>query len=176
MLWSMNPYRQVNLTIWILHQPPIMSTMPDKLTPQSTQVPAANNIRGLLQDLNEQLEARSNALRQNTPYADVRPSDAKAFMLIARHPRSLSDLGLALGISRQAAHESVHRLVEMGIVALQSDAKDARVKIAHVTPLSKHARAVAFHIVNQIEEDIQQKIGDKKLEQLRSILEELTQS
>jgi hypothetical protein len=36
--------------------------------------------------------------------------------------------------------------------------------------------AAAFHIVNQIEKDIQQKIGDKKLEQLRSILEELTQS
>lgn len=140
--------------------------MNDKKEPQVGQ----NNIRGLVQDLSERFDAKSNELRANTAFASTRPADAKTFMLISRHPRGLTELAQALKISRQAAHKSVSRLVDAGIVSFEFAEGSKRDMIANLTTEGLSARKVGLEIAQAIETFIRKEVGDDDLETLRRIL------
>lgn len=129
-----------------------------------------NNIRGLVQDLSERLDAKSNELRANTAFASTRPADAKTFMLISRHPRGLTELAQALKISRQATHKSVLRLVDAGVVSFELVEGSKRDMIANLTVEGLNARLLGLEIAQAIENTIRKEIGDDDLETLRRIL------
>jgi DNA-binding MarR family transcriptional regulator len=135
----------------------------------------SDNVYGLMQDLTERIADRMTELRSKTPFADVWPSDAKTFMLISRHPRTISDLARALKISRQATHRSVMRLVERGGVELVPAPGSNRDKIAIVTELGKKARSMAAKNNQIVEAEMAEKIGADKVEELRAILKKLQQ-
>lgn len=143
-----------------------MSTMDDK----RDATPGQNNIRGLVQDLSERLDARANELRGNTAFASTRPADAKTFMLISRHPRGLTALSTALKISRQAAHKSVLRLVEAKVVQFDYVEGSKRDMIANLTEDGLKARKVGLEIAGAVEEMIRETVGNEDLETLRRIL------
>lgn len=140
--------------------------MDDKNTFRAGQ----NNIRGLVQDLSERLDAKSNELRSETAFASTRPADAKTFMLISRHARGLTALSQALKISRQAAHKSVLRLVDAGVVSFDYAEGSKRDMIAMLTHEGLSARKVGLEISQTIEGILQEKIGEDDLETLRRIL------
>jgi DNA-binding MarR family transcriptional regulator len=129
-----------------------------------------NNIRGLIQDISERLDMRSNELRAETAFASTRPADAKTFMLISRHSRGLTALAQALKISRQAAHKSVMRLVDAGVVQFDYAEGSKRDMVATLTEEGLAARKVGLGISTTIEDDIRKEIGDDDLENLRRIL------
>ena len=132
--------------------------------------PGQNNIRGLVQDLSERLDAKSNELRSDTAFASARPADAKTFMLISRHARGLTALSKALKISRQAAHKSVLRLVEAGVVRFDYVEGSRRDMIANLTEEGLKARKVGLEIAGAVEDMIRGKVGADDLENLRRIL------
>lgn len=136
-------------------------------------LPRQDNIKGLVQDLSEVLDARMGELRKGTPLEGVRPSDAKTFMMAARHPRSIAALAKSQGISRQAAHKSVQRLVDRGVVELKPSPTDNRDKLVHVTANGQTVRRLAARSLEQIEREIEDKIGKSRLEEFRRILREL---
>lgn len=135
-----------------------------------------NNIRGLIQDISEQLDAKSNELRKETVFASTRPADAKTFMLISRHPRGLTALSQALKVSRQAAHKSVQRLVEVGVVQFDYVEGSSRDMIATLTTNGLQARKVGLEIAQTIENLVRNEIGDEDTETLRRILIRLNKS
>ena len=135
-----------------------------------------DNIRGLVQDLSEQLDFRMVQLREGTENASVRPADAKMFMLISREPRTLSKLANALNISRQAAHSSVQRLVERGVISLEYAPDNKRDKIPRVTEKGQAARKAAALNIKTLEAEIGELLGAKRHEQLRDILRTLNQA
>jgi len=116
--------------------------------------PKFDNIRGLVQDLAEQLDNRMVELRKSSPATSVRPADAKVFMLIARHPRSLSQLAMAMDISRQAAHAAVQRLVEHGVIRLEFAQGSKRDKIPQVTEKGHKIRQLVARHLSQLEEEM----------------------
>lgn len=128
------------------------------------------NIRGLIQDLSELLDQRMAELRKGTEYENARPSDAKVFMLAARKQRTAADIGKALGISKQAAHKSVQRLIEAGLVELAPAPNSNRNKIIHITDEGQKVRSHAAQSIKTIEAEIEQKIGAENKERLREIL------
>lgn len=132
--------------------------------------PGQNNIRGLVQDLAERLDSESDMLRKKTVFASTRPADAKAFMLISRQARGLTDLSKALKISRQAAHKSILRLVDAGVVQFDYVEGSRRDMIANLTPEGYKARKVGLGIAGAIEELVCEKIGDDDLQTLKRIL------
>jgi DNA-binding MarR family transcriptional regulator len=134
-----------------------------------------NNIRGLVQDLSERLDAKSNDLRSATPFASTRPADAKTFMLISRNPRGLTALSKALKISRQAAHMSVMRLVDAGMVSFEFAEGSKRDMVANLTEEGLKGRQVGLKIAATIEGAIREKVGDQDLETLRRILMKLNE-
>ncbi len=132
-----------------------------------------NNLRGLIQDLSEQLDERMIELRSGTPLDRVRPFDAKVFMLASRAPRSSAKIARALNVSKQAVQASVNRLLEQGVVAHEALPGNKKEKIISITPEGEKARLlVAGHIVT-LETEIAEIIGTQKAEQLRDILIEL---
>lgn len=137
-------------------------------------LPSPNNIKGLVQDLTEQLDARMAELRVGTPFESVRPSDVKTFMLVARHPRTVSDVARALSVSRQAIHGSVRRLMKRGMIELQPAPGSRRDKIAAVTEEGHVARREVARNLGILESELKSRIGSERLEILRSILVELT--
>ena len=143
-----------------------MSTMGDKKYPLVVH----DNIRGLIQDLSEQFDAMSDVARKQTVFADARPADAKTFMLISRHPRGLTELAKALKISRQAAHKSVQRLVEAGLIEFEFAEGSKRDKIARITKPGLEARKVGLGIAAQVEAYVKERVGEEGLEQLRRLL------
>lgn len=138
-----------------------------------TGLPAHNNIRGLVQDAQELLDARMVQLRQGTELAQVRPADAKLFMLVARHPRNFSELARSMGISRQAVHLALRRLEDVGVIRLELMPGSQRDKIAIVTDRGREAQRHVSQLLGQLEQDITDRIGQENLTTLRSILSEL---
>ncbi len=149
-----------------------MSTMNDK----ESRLPRFDNIKGLVQDLTEKLDVRMHSLRVGTEFEHLRPSDAKTFMLIARHPRHISELARDLGITRQATHNSILRLIENGLIELHPAPGSKRDKIPLVTEKGQALRRFAAKNLFIIEAELEAKIGAERLEQLRGILIELLQN
>lgn len=137
------------------------------------KLPNQNNIKGLVQDLVEKLDIRMHLMRKGTPWEDVRTSDAKLFMLSARHQRSITDLAKALGISRQAAHKSVQRLLDHGVIELQQLPGNSRDKYVVITDEGNKARIQAAKNLKAIESEIEKKIGKKRLAAFRQTLIDL---
>ena len=142
-----------------------LSTMGDK-----KRYVGPDNIRGLVQDLAERSDALAHEIREKTVFAGTRPADAKAFMLISRRPRGLTELAKALQVSRQAAHKAVQRLVDAGVVSYDYAEGSKRDMIATLTKDGLEARKVGLQIAATVEDWVSERIGKDDLETLRSLL------
>lgn len=129
-----------------------------------------HNLRGLIQDLSEYSDILAHEIREKTVFAGTSQADAKTFMLISRHPRGITDLAKALNISRQAAHKSVRRLVEVGVVSYELAPGSRRDRIARITDQGLEARKVGLEIAAGVERNFRERIGEEDLETLRSLL------
>lgn len=133
-----------------------------------------DNIRGLVQDVSEVFDEMANMLRQKTAFVDTRPADAKTFMLISRHPRGLTALANALGITRQATHRSVQRLVAADLVEFNYVDGSKRDMIATLTKAGLEAQKVGLGIAANIEQQVIGEIGQDDAAALRRILKQLS--
>ncbi|MBL4799529.1 MAG: winged helix-turn-helix transcriptional regulator [Oleispira sp.] len=140
---------------------------------KKNNLPNPTNVKGLMQDLVEKLDSKMQMKRKGTLWEDVRPSDAKLFLLTARHQRSIADLAKALGISRQAAHKSVKRLLDRDVVELRQFPGNNRDKIVVITDAGNTARIMVAKSLGAIESEIEERIGKKRLEEFRQTLLDL---
>lgn len=132
-----------------------------------------DNLRGLIQDVSEAFDKKANTLREKTVFADVRPSDAKTFMLIARHPRGLTELANAMNISRQAAHKSIQHLLSKGLITYELAEGSKRDKIAKLTKQGLEAQNVGHKIAAAIEQHAIDRVGEQDTMILKRLLMEL---
>ncbi len=115
-------------------------------------------------------------MRADTPFGAVRPSDAKTFMLASRHPRTVSEIARALGVSRQATHRSIQRLMDRGVIELRPAPGSRRDKIAVVTEAGHLAREEVAQQLEALEAELEALVGIERLEALRQILLDLTRA
>ena len=85
-----------------------------------TPVVPLDNIRSLLSNLSVEIDYRFIRFRRGTRYENVRPSDVRVFVAATRGRRTISDVAMALNVTRQAVHASVKRLAALKILELQS--------------------------------------------------------
>ncbi|CTQ56101.1 MarR family protein [Roseibium album] len=145
---------------------PKLSSMSDKKPTQ----PHFANIRGLVADLNEHLDQRMVQLRKGTDLDAARPADANLFMMISRNPRTISELARDKGVSRQAVHASVSRLVELGAIRLEPVPGNKRDKLPVPTELGQQARARVGGLLRELEAELVGVLGKEDLEIFRSLL------
>ncbi|MBO6511052.1 MarR family winged helix-turn-helix transcriptional regulator [Roseibium sp.] len=132
--------------------------------------PRFTNIRGLIADLNELLDQRMVELRKGTGLDAARPADANLFMMINRNPRTISELARDKGVSRQAVHAGVSRLVELGALRLEPVPGSKRDKLPVPTELGQQARMKAGELLRQLESELEGTLGKEDLELFRSML------
>jgi len=82
-----------------------------------------------------------------------------------------SELARRIGISRQAVHQTVGELVELGLVELAPDPASRRAKLVVLTPLGRRRVAEAHGIFGELEGELARRIGRKSVTELRRALE-----
>ncbi len=137
---------------------------------QKKSLPASDNIKGLVQDVHELLEARMADLRTGTVLASVRASDAKIFITAARGQRTVSEIAGRLGVTKQAVSQGVKRLVDEGVVCLEPKPGNGKEKIVAMTEKGQAARLIAGEKLKLLETRLAEEIGPNDLEILRSLL------
>jgi len=138
--------------------------------------PPLASIRGLVADLSEQLDRRMIELRKGTGLDAARPADANLFMMICRNPRTISELARDRGVSRQAIHSAVARLVDLGALRLEPVPGNKRDKRPVPTELGQQARVKVAVLVRQLEGELAARLGTDDLETLRVLLQRLLAS
>lgn len=81
-----------------------------------------------------------------------------------------SDIARNLGVSRQAIHVTIRQMVDVGILELVDDPADRRSKIIALSPTGVGMKASAQEAMRFVTERLRERIGDRKLQQLKAIL------
>ena len=129
-----------------------------------------DNVRGLLQDLESELDKRGAVYRRGTRYENVRQSDVRVFILASRRARTVSDIARELEVTRQAVHSSVTRLKALQVVELLPQPGNGRDKLVVVTENGWQAQVIANDAITKLEKECAQILGTRGLTQFRKQL------
>ena len=82
-----------------------------------------------------------------------------------------AELARRLGVTRQAAHQTVHDLVGMGMVELVPDPDDRRAKLIQITVEGWRSIRFALGVLGELEAELEHRIGSVNVRRLREALE-----
>jgi DNA-binding MarR family transcriptional regulator len=106
-------------------------------------------------------------------FLDLRPTFGLPLRALHREPRTLSELGVELGVSKQAAAKVVGELERRGLIERTPSPADGRATLLHLSPSGRSLVATAIDVGNQVEQDLAREIGDAAAADLRLALERL---
>jgi DNA-binding MarR family transcriptional regulator len=104
-------------------------------------------------------------------WTDVTRAHSRVFANLDRDGTRPSELARRMGVTRQAAHQTVQELVDRGFLELGPDPKNARARRAVLTARGRHVVADARDIVRDLENTLERRIGRKRVARLRRALE-----
>lgn len=108
---------------------------------------------------------------QNLGWPELSRSESMVMMHVQLNNVRPAEIARSLRLTRQAVHHTIGTLVERGILKLNDDPTDGRVRIVQLTELGRAMRRDARKIVNGLGKVLSNKIGEPEFERLRSILE-----
>jgi DNA-binding MarR family transcriptional regulator len=149
-----------------------MSIMDDKAENPSD----VESIRTLVYFLGLVIDHQFRERRRGTLYERVRPSDIRVFVKASHKPATISNIARELRISRQAAHKSLIRLQELGVVevlALEGNRRDKQVKI---TRRGRMAGTTAAHQTYKIECGLAEVLGEDVWRSFHDSIKKLVQA
>ena len=106
-------------------------------------------------------------------HPDVRPPHGNVFQYLDDEGTRVSVLAERAHVSKQAMAQLVAHLEEHGYVVRVPDPRDGRAKLVRATDRGREVFGVAREVVAGIEARVGERLGDAKLRQLRTLLEEL---
>jgi DNA-binding MarR family transcriptional regulator len=130
------------------------------------------SLKALLRENLQWIEDEQARLLQDSPFANASKAEIKLFAALRGESRSIAELSRYLGVSRQAAHQTVHKLINHGVVELITSEQNRREKIVVITERGQQARALTALHFQQIEGQVANRLGDKSLHQLKTLLQE----
>ena len=96
-------------------------------------------------------------------FDDYRRTDAAVMRLLSCRPRSIGQIGAALGVTRQASRKFVTRLEQRGFVVTARDASDARQINVELTQRGdQYARAIR-RAIDALERRLDQRVERAQL-------------
>lgn len=104
-------------------------------------------------------------------WTDVTRAHSRVFANLDRDGTRPSELARRMGVTRQAAHQTIQELVDRGFLELAPDPKNARARRAVLTARGKRVVADARDIVRDLEDTLERRIGRKRVARLRRALE-----
>jgi DNA-binding MarR family transcriptional regulator len=137
---------------------------------QRTETPLIGLLTLVQRSLQDELHARLHA--QGWP--EARPSHGCVFGGMRPEGVRLTDLAERSRITKQSVGEIVSDLEELGWVERVPDPADKRAKLVRLTPLGQEVQDAARAAFAEIEAEWGERIGKKKVADLRAALEELS--
>ena len=102
---------------------------------------------------------------------DVTHSQSMVMLTIGEGIKRPSAIAERLGVSRQAVHQCLRELTNVGLVALIPDPDDGRAKIARLSRQGEPLRIMATEILEELEMELSERIGKRRMINLREALE-----
>lgn len=130
----------------------------------------SGSLKALLRESLEWVEAEQLKLLQNSPYSAASNAEVKLFAALRGKNRTISELSRYLGVSRQAVHQTVHKLIEKGVVRLEPLENNKRDKSVVITKKGDEARRLTAEHFQKIENTVANNIGSENLELLLQLL------
>jgi len=130
----------------------------------------SSNIKGLMMTLLASWNQEMDQRRSETEFADIRASDMRVFGQLRGRSLPLSQIHRELGFSRQAAQQSVDRLVAHGVLQVTLAEGSRRDKTVSITKKGQGLRSLAATQIRDIEREAKEIIGEEGLNELRKAL------
>jgi len=137
---------------------------------QRTQYP----LIALLQDVQRQMADELHRRLGKLGYDEIRPSHGCVFGNMQPHGVRLTDIAERSRITKQSVGEIVTDLESLGYVERIPDPEDKRAKLVRLTRRGQEVQAAARATFAEIEAEWGERIGKKKVADLRAALEELS--
>lgn len=138
--------------------------------PQKNEKLLRNSLKALLRDALDWIEAEQNILLQDSPFASASSAEVKLFAALRGQSRSISELSRYLGVSRQAVHHTVHKLVAKSVVTLEHSKTNRRDKLVVISDEGRKVQAMTAKHFQTIENKMAKQIGRANTDTLREIL------
>jgi DNA-binding MarR family transcriptional regulator len=100
----------------------------------------------------------------------LRPAHTRLLPHIDPDGTRLTDLARRLGITKQAVGQLVGDLVEMGTLSLEPDPLDGRARRVQFTERGMKAIAHGLGVLAEIEAELAQRMGKRKMKELHATL------
>ena len=140
--------------------------MPEK----NAETQLRNSLKALLRDALDWIEAEQGELLKDSPFASASAAEIKLFAALRGESRSISELSRYLGVSRQAVHHTVHKLVAKGVVSLQHAPSNRRDKYVVISEQGRAVQAMTAKHFKIIEKKMMKNIGRENVELLCALL------
>jgi DNA-binding MarR family transcriptional regulator len=134
---------------------------------------AETSLPWMLLEAFRKIDGEIQASHQDRGIAELRPSHARAMLLVDRAGTRLSDLAERGQITKQAMMQVVDDLVSMGLARRVPDAGDGRAKTVKLTAKGLRQRAEARRALAGVEARAKRRLGDRRYEGLRQALVDL---
>lgn len=131
----------------------------------------SQSLKALLRKNLEWIEQEQARLLQDSPFATAGQAEIRLFAALRGESRTIAELSRYLGISRQAAHQTVHKLIGHGVVELKPMENNRREKLVVITERGEMARALTAKHFRKIETKVAKAIGKSELELLMHLLQ-----
>ena len=107
-------------------------------------------------------------------FEDIRPAHGNVFRYISPDGSRLTELADTAQITKQSMNYLVEYLHDRGYVEMIPDPTDGRAKLIHLTAQGQKVQQLAIQISRQVEVEWATQLGQRKMSQLRRLLEELS--
>jgi DNA-binding MarR family transcriptional regulator len=127
------------------------------------------NLLRLTMELVEWMEAEMIELNKTSQYRGS-IAEIRLFNALRGEEKSISEVAKIMNISRQAVHQTVHKLVNLGFLELISQDGNKKNKIIKITALGQEIRKQGSEHLMEIERKLSWNLGERNLEFIKTIL------
>ena len=106
-------------------------------------------------------------------YTEVRPAYSAVLRNLSAGGSRVSELALRAGMTKQSMGYLVDQMTAAGLVFITQDQRDRRANTVRLTPRGEALVATGIELSKRYEERLVELVGERKIHQLRSVLEEL---
>jgi DNA-binding MarR family transcriptional regulator len=128
----------------------------------------------MLQEAYRALDVELEAALEDRGAVEVTPTQARALLLVDRTGTRLTELAARAGVTKQAMMQMIDELQGNGFLRRTPDPEDGRAKMVRLTARGLRQRATARQALAAVEARIKRRLGNRRYDVLRMLLEELT--
>ncbi len=114
-------------------------------------------------------EGLQNALKKQG-WPGITRAQSLVFVNISEGVTRPSEIASRVGVTRQAIHQTINEMVDLGYLTLEPDPSDRRAKVVVYTEKGQQVGGAAVEALREIEHSLSRRIGTDRVTALRDAL------